>query len=67
MSLKASVFIAISLDGFIARTDGELDWLDAASATVTEGEDCGYKVFFESIDFLIMGRKTYEKILSFSD
>jgi len=67
MSLKASVFIAISLDGFIARKGGELDWLDAASATVTEGEDCGYKVFFESIDFLIMGRKTYEKILSFSN
>ena len=67
MSLKASVFIAISLDGFIARKGGELDWLDAASATVTEGEDCGYKVFFESIDVLIMGRKTYEKILSFSN
>jgi hypothetical protein len=45
MSLKASVFIAISLDGFITRTVVELDWLDAASATVTEGEDCGYKVF----------------------
>ena len=32
-----------------------------------EGEDCGYKVFFESIDVLIMGRKTYKKILSFSN
>ena len=59
MSLKVSVFIAISLDGFIARKGGELDWLDAASATVTEVEEYGYKVFFESIDVLIMGRKTY--------
>ena len=67
MSLKASVFIAISLDGFIDRKGGVLDWLDAASATVTEGQDCGYKVFFESIDVLIMGHKTYEKILSFSN
>ena len=61
MSLKASVFIVISLDGFISRTGGELDWLDAASETVTEVEKYWYKVFFESIDVLIMGRKTYEK------
>ena len=61
MSLKASVFIAFNLDGFIARTGWELDWLDAVSAIVKEGEDCGYKVFFASIDVLIMGRKTYEK------
>ena len=60
MILKASVFIAIRLDGFITRKVGELDWLDAPSATVTEGEDCGYKVFLESIDVLIMGRKNYE-------
>ncbi|NEP13623.1 MAG: dihydrofolate reductase [Symploca sp. SIO2C1] len=65
MNLRASVFIATSLDRFIARTDGKLDWLDAANATVPEGEDCGYHAFFESIDFLIMGRKTYEQVLSF--
>ena len=45
MSLKASVFIAISRDGFISRTGGELDWLDAASAKVTEGEDFRDRVF----------------------
>jgi dihydrofolate reductase len=67
MSLKASVFIAVSLDGFIARKGGELDWLDAANAGVSAGEDCGYKVFFESVDVLIMGRKSYEKILSFNN
>ena len=65
MSLVSSVFIATSLDGFIARTGGELDWLDAANATVTEGEDCGYRAFIESIDVLIIGRKTYEQVLSF--
>ncbi len=65
MSLVSSVFIATSLDGFIARTGGELDWLDAANATIPEGEDCGYRAFIESIDVLIMGRKTYEQVLSF--
>jgi len=65
MSLKASVFIATSLDGFIARVDGGLDWLDAANATVPAGEDCGYAAFSESVDAMIMGRKTYEKVLSF--
>ncbi|MDJ0689311.1 MAG: dihydrofolate reductase family protein [Xenococcaceae cyanobacterium MO_188.B32] len=65
MNLRASVFIATSLDGFIARTGGELDWLDAANRTVPEGEDCGYQAFMESIDVSIVGRKTYEKILSF--
>ncbi|MEM8672853.1 MAG: dihydrofolate reductase family protein [Cyanobacteria bacterium P01_G01_bin.67] len=67
MSLVSSVFIATSLDGFIARIDGKLDWLDAANATVPEGEDCGYRDFMESIDVLIMGRKTYEQVLSFGE
>ena len=65
MSSRSSVFIATSLDGFIARTDGSLDWLDSANAAVSEGEDCGYSAFMASIDALIMGRKTYEQVLSF--
>ena len=65
MSLISSVFIATSLDGFIARSNGDLDWLDAANASVPEGEDCGYNDFMKDIDILVMGRKTYEKVLSF--
>jgi len=61
MTAKASVFIATSLDGFIARKDGDLDWLDQANTTVTEGEDCGYTAFMDTVDILIMGRNTYEK------
>ena len=65
MDLITSVFIATSLDGFIAGENGELDWLDAANATVPEGEDCGFSEFMQTIDVLVMGRKTYEKVLSF--
>ena len=61
----ASVFIATSLDGFIARKNGELDWLDKANEVVPKGEDCGFFTFMNSIDVLIMGRKTYEKVTSF--
>ena len=64
-AIKASVFIATSLDGFIARRDGGLDWLDAANATVPEGEDCGYGAFIETVDVLVMGRFFFEKVLSF--
>ena len=67
MNPKVSVFIATSLDGFIARKNGELDWLDAANATVPEGEDCGYRAFMNTIDVLVMGRKTYEKVVSFGE
>jgi len=65
MSTKVSVYIATSLDGFIARKDGKLDWLNDANATVPEGEDCGYQKFMGSVDVLILGRKTYEQVLSF--
>lgn len=65
MSLKVSVYIAQSLDGYIAREDGNLDWLDAYHQTIPEDEDLGYQAFMDSIDILVMGRNTYEKVLSF--
>ena len=63
--MKVSVYIATSLDGFIARRDGSIDWLNEANAVVPEGEDCGFMAFMDSVDTLIMGRKTYEQVLSF--
>ena len=63
---KCSVFIATSLDGFIARKDGGLDWLPGSDG-VSDGEDYGYESFFESIDTLIFGRLTYELALSFPE
>ncbi|MEA4909417.1 MAG: dihydrofolate reductase [Chloroflexi bacterium] len=67
MSLRNSVFIATSLDGYIAREDGSIGWLDEASATVPEGEDFGYNAFFESVDVLITGRKTFDQVLTFAE
>src|SRR3954451_10100579 len=58
--MKASVFIATSLDGFIARQDGSLDWLPADG-----GEPHGYDEFMATVDAIVIGRKTFETVLSF--
>ena len=58
--MKASVFIATSLDGFIARLDGALDWLPADG-----GEPHGYTEFISTVDAIVIGRKTFETVLSF--
>jgi dihydrofolate reductase len=65
MRVKSSVFIATSLDGYIAREDGSLDWLDQVNEAATPGEDFGYDSFIASVDALVMGRNTFEKVLSF--
>ena len=62
---KCSVFIATSLDGFISRKDGDIDWLNEASATVPKGEDTGFGEFMSSVDALVMGRNTFDQVLSF--
>ena len=65
MKARASAFIATSLDGFIARLDGSIDWLDDVQALIPEGEDCGYLEFMSTIDGLVMGRHTFERALAF--
>ncbi len=65
--MKASVFVATSLDGYIARSDGSIDWLNESNSLVPEGEDCGFNDFMETVDALIMGRKTFEQVLTFGD
>jgi len=60
---KVILYIAQSLDGKIARMNGDVDWLDKVHSV--ENEDYGYASFYESIDTTLMGNRTYEKILSF--
>lgn len=57
--MKASVFIGASVDGFIARANGDLDWLP------TEPEPHGYDEFIASVDTIVIGRKTFETVLGF--
>lgn len=65
--VKVSVFIGTSLDGFIARENGDIDWLDDANKQVTPGEDFGLKSFLESVDQIIMGRKTFDQAMNFDN
>lgn len=53
------MFIASSLDGYIAREEGTIDWL------FTDG-DYGYKQFNDSVDIVLLGRKTYDQVLEFT-
>lgn len=53
---KISIYIATSIDGFIAREDDSLDWLNCMGG---DNEDYGFKNFLNSIDAVILGRKTY--------
>ncbi len=59
-----SVFIARSVDGYIATDDDSLDWLMTAGA---EGEDYGFDAFLSDIDVVAMGRSTYEFIKDFPE
>ena len=58
--LRASVFVGTSVDGFMARVDGALDFLPPGG-----GEPHGYDAFIASVDALVIGRNTYEVVLAF--
>ena len=59
--MTASVFIGTSVDGFIARPNGDLDFLPPGG-----GEPHGYDEFMATVDALIIGRKTFETVLAFN-
>ena len=58
--MNTSVFVGISVDGFMARANDDLDWLPPGG-----GEEHGYAAFMASVDALVIGRRTYEKVLTF--
>ena len=58
--MRASVFVGTSVDGFIARRSGDFDFLPEGG-----GEPHGYDEFMASVDVLVIGRNTFEKVLTF--
>jgi dihydrofolate reductase len=64
MSIVVSTFVACSLDGYIAASDGDIGWLERANRSVPPGEDCGYAAFLSTIDALVLGRKTFQQASS---
>ena len=59
---KIKLYIAVSLNGKIAKADGGVDWLEAIPNP--EKNDFGYAAFYDSIDTTIQGSRTYDQILS---
>lgn len=58
--MKASVFVGVSVDGFMARANGELDFLPTGG-----GEPHGYEEFMATVDALVIGRNTFDTVLAF--
>lgn len=67
MSIKCSVYIAASVDGFIARPDGDVEWLHRPEYEAPEAGDYGYETFISTVDGMLMGRNSFEKVLTFSE
>lgn len=67
MDTKCSVFIAASVDGFIARPDGNIEWLHRPEYECPVLRGLTYDEFMTTVDALVMGRKTLDKVLSFPE
>ena len=61
--MKFKGYIATSLDGYIARQNGELDWLEREEWADPDGSDYGFKSFMSSLDAMVMGKNTFLKVL----
>jgi dihydrofolate reductase len=57
------VYIATSLDGYIAGPEGNLDWLNYIPSS--EGDDLGFSNFIDRVDAVVMGRITFETVIGF--
>lgn len=66
--MLVTLYIATSVDGYIADEEGNVDWLEGFQGESTDDEDVeGFTEFFESVDCLVMGATTYEQVLTFGE
>lgn len=63
--MTCSVYIATSLDGYIARSDGDISWLHRPEYSQSPMKGVQYSDFIRDIDAIVMGRHTFEKVLTF--
>ena len=68
VKMKASVYIATTVDGYIAQKDGSIDFLNQYQSSASDADgDMGFADFLNSVDLLIMGRKTFDQVISFGE
>lgn len=65
--MKCSIYIAASVDDFIAKPDGDIDWLHKPEYATSELKGLSYNDFISTVDAIVVGRHTYEKVLSFNN
>ncbi|MFC7026540.1 dihydrofolate reductase family protein [Halomicroarcula sp. GCM10025324] len=64
---RSTLYIATSVDGYVATPDGGVEWLDAFQTDAESDVTRSYEAFYETVDCLVMGSTTYEQILGFGD
>lgn len=65
MTMKCSVYIAASVDGFIATVEGGIEWLERPEYSLAPMKGLSYDEFISTVDAIVMGRNTFEKVLTF--
>ena len=65
MNRKVILYIAVSLDNYIARENGDVDWLigDGSNPNM----DNGYEDFYKTIDVVILGKSTYDQVIGWGE
>ena len=65
--IKCSAYMGMSVDGFIARADGDIEWLGRPEFSAPDNLGLDYTTFMSTVDALVMGRKSFEKVASFPE